>query len=249
MKIGIIGGTGFYEGNGQEIAVETPFGTVAITHLRRRGIDVFFAPRHGKKNTPPHAVNYRGIIQALHACGATAVFATNTVGSLREDIRPGDLFVPDDFIDCTRRRATFFDEELVHVDMTDPFCPVVRALLYAEASRRGTVHSGTYVVTQGPRFETKAEIRMFRKFADVVGMTLFPEVVLARERGMCYASLCLVSNYAAGLQTAIGVDEIRAVHKRRRQDMLDVIDAAVLKLPENENRGCPCRTAASQGTM
>ncbi|KAA0001676.1 MAG: S-methyl-5'-thioinosine phosphorylase [Thermoplasmata archaeon] len=247
MKIGIIGGTGFYETEGSEITVDTNYGAISLFHQEKYERDVLFVPRHGKKKAVPHAVNYHGIIEALHRSGVTAIMALNTVGSMKEEIGVGSLVIPDDFIDFTARKSTFFDDELVHVDMSEPFCPVLRKLALKEASRRCETHEGVYVVTEGPRFETRAEIRMFRTFADVVGMTLSPEVVLAREKGICYASICLVSNYAAGMQKTLDVEEITRVHAKRKKDILAIIDECIKKIPERRN--CGCHHAAARGRL
>lgn len=247
MKIGIIGGTGFYETEGEEITVDTEYGEISLFHQKKYGRDVLFVSRHGKKRSAPHAVNYHGIMDALHRSGVTAIVALNTVGSMKKEIGVGSLVIPDDFIDFTSRKATFFDDELVHVDMSEPFCPVLRKLVLEEASIRCETHEGVYVVTEGPRFETRAEIRMLRTFADVVGMTLAPEVVLARERGICYASICLVSNYAAGMQHTLDMEEITRIHAERKKDLLAILDECIQKIPEE--RDCGCSHAAARGRL
>lgn len=247
MRVGVIGGTGFYSMKHEVVEIDTPYGSIPVFHWREADREVFFISRHGKKKVPPHLVNYHGIIEALHACGVDAVVALNTVGAMKKEVSIGSFFIPNDFIDCTGRSSTFFDTKLVHIDMSEPFCPVIRNILFEEAVKRGEVNEGTYVVTQGPRFETKAEIRIFSHYADVVGMTLSPEIVLAREREICYASLCLVSNFAAGMQTSLNVEEIRTIHEMQRKHMMDVVMNSIKRIPKN--RTCGCNDAVSSGTL
>jgi len=244
MKIGIIGGTGFYEGEGEEIEVETGYGKVKLFHFERKGRDVFFLPRHGGKHIPAHSVNYHANVEAMHVAGVEAIIAINTVGSMRKDIEVGSIFIPDDFIDFTGRKSTFFDDEAVHVDMSEPFCPVVRKILLEEAEG---AKEGIYLVTNGPRLETKAEIKMMKNFAHVVGMTLSPEVILARERGICYASICIVSNYAAGMQKSLDVEEIKRVHASKKDEIMSIVERSVERIPEE--RKCRCRYAPEKGRL
>jgi len=244
MKIGVIGGTGFYEGEGEEIEVETAYGNVTVFHFERGGRDVFFLPRHGKKHVPAHAVNYHANIEAMHVIGVEAIVAINTVGSMKKSIEIGSFFVPSDFIDFSGRKSTFFDDEAVHIDMSEPFCPVIRKILLEEA--KGAME-GIYAVTNGPRLETKAEIDMMKNFAHVVGMTLSPEVILARERGICYASICIVSNYAAGMQESLDIKEIKRIHASRRDEIISIVERTIVRIPERRN--CRCRYAAEKGRL
>ena len=247
MKVGVIGGTGFYEMRGDEIEVETPYGAVILFYLDEGDREIFFLPRHGKKHVPAHMVNYRANIAAMKKAGVEAIVAINTVGSMRREFEIGSFFIPDDFIDFTCRKSTFFDKEAVHIDMSQPFCPIVRKILIEEAMKKGKVNEGVYVVTEGPRLETKAEINMLKNFAHVVGMTLSPEVILAREAGICYASICIISNYAAGMQEKLDVEEIRRVYEERKGDLMDVVKEALKKIPENRN--CGCKYAAERGKL
>lgn len=219
----VIGGSGVYDlellDQVSTHTVQTPYGDVTFRHGKLHGEPVFFLARHGEDHSlPPHRVNYRANIYALAELGVKRVIATNAVGSLRERMMPGHFVLPDQFLDFTRARpATFFDrgDRVVHVDVTEPYCPVLRRQLAEVARPLGLiVHEGaTYVCTEGPRYETPAEIRMFAAMGgDLVGMTSVPEVVLAREAGLCYASVCLVTNYAAGI----------AGHPVSHEDILDV---------------------------
>lgn len=209
MSVAVIAGTGLQgllEGRNLE-TVATAYGDVLVCRQQAGRRTVFVLPRHGPGHrVPPHRINYRANVSALQQLGCRAVVATNAVGSLRPELGVGSLVLPDQFIDMTRQRAlTFFDGEdgrVVHTDVTAPYCPnLCRAVRQGLAVHGLTSHDGaTYLCTEGPRFETPAEIRMFVRWgADLVGMTGVPEVVLAREAGLCYASVCVVTNLAAGL--------------------------------------------------
>ncbi len=209
--IAVIGGTGLYgadwiEGP-DEVTLGTPYGAVTLVRGRCAGRAVAFLPRHGSGHTvPPHRIPYRANLWALGRLGVRRVFATAACGSLREALAPGSLALCDQFLDWTRGRpSTFFDGEdgvVRHTDMTEPYCPELRGLLAAAARDLGLALAprATYVCTEGPRFETPAEIRAYASLGgDLVGMTGVPEVVLAREAGLCYASVAIATNYAAGL--------------------------------------------------
>ncbi len=179
-----------------------------------RGEEVAFLSRHGTGHAvPPHRVNHRANVWALKSLGVERVLATAAVGSLSRDMKPGDFVLLDQFLDFTRGRASTFYEGakplnpgaprgVVHVDVTAPYCPDLRRVLADTAAELGvTCHpAGTYVCTEGPRFETAAEIRMYAQLGGhVVGMTGVPEVVLARELSLCYAAVAMVTNFAAGI--------------------------------------------------
>lgn len=212
MSLAIIGGTGVYDpdllGEPQEESVETPYGSALLLGGNFQGGRLFFLNRHGSGHTvPPHRVNYRANIWALRSIGVTRIIATAAVGSLNLAYAPGHAILLDQFIDFTKGRpATFYDDRVVHTDLTHPYCPDLRGHLHDAADKLGLIchSSGCYVATEGPRFETPAEIRAFRILGgDVVGMTNVPEVVLARELGLCYATVALVTNYAAGLSSEV----------------------------------------------
>lgn len=209
--VGVIGGTGVYDpawltsGRSQEIS--TPYGTVAVTRGDVGGRSAVFLNRHGPGHSvPPHRVNYRANLWALKWAGVKQVVATAAVGSLNLALPPGAIMLCDQFLDFTKGRpASFFDggdSLVVHTDMTAPYCQGIRQHLWAAAQGCGApaVFGGTYVATEGPRFESSAEIKAYRLLGgDVVGMTGVPEVVLARELGICYATVCLSTNFAAGM--------------------------------------------------
>ena len=211
VRLAIIGGTGVYDPaileDVREETVVTPYGRATVRIGTFRGLEVVFLARHGAGHTvPPHRINYRANIYALAALGVRRVVATAAVGSLRRALAPGHFVLVDQFLDFTKNRvATFFEggeQGVVHVDVTEPYCPEIRARLAEAGAALGlaVTNGGVYVCTEGPRFETPAEIRMFERLGgDVVGMTSVPEVVLAREAGLCYATVAMVTNYAAGM--------------------------------------------------
>jgi 5'-methylthioinosine phosphorylase len=212
LDLALIGGTGLYRFPGLEEAstttVDTPFGAPsdAITQGRVGHHRVAFLARHGSGHTiPPHRVNYRANLWALHSLGAGRIVGINAVGGIRDDMGPRVLVVPDQVVDYTHGRLTSFCDvegaKVEHVDFSDPYTPALRAQLVAAARAAGVdvVDGGCYGATQGPRLETRAEIaRMRRDGCDLVGMTGMPEAVLARELGVDYACLALVANWAAG---------------------------------------------------
>ncbi len=257
MMIGVIGGTGLYDPdfieNPEGIEIETPFGQVAVLLGKIQGVKVCFIPRHGPLHRlPPHRVNYRGNISAMKAAGVERVLSVNSVGSLDETIQPGSVLVPHDFIDLTfRREQTFFDDEVVHVDMTEPYCGEMRHTILKCAQKiwPHVREKGLYVCTEGPRFETPAEIKRLRMVGgDVVGMVGCPEVVLAREKEMCYASICTVTNYGCGIsRTPLTVREVTAVVENNGVLMKKALKQIVKSLP-NE-RGCGCKDSLKEARL
>lgn len=211
VDLAVIGGTGVYKADMleqvKEVEVETPYGKANLLAGLYKGRSVAFLARHGKGHSvPPHLVNYRANIMALKKLGAKRVIATAAVGSLNEKMGPRDFVIIDQFLDFTKSRPqTFFEgghQGVLHVDVTDPYCREIRQFLLQKARELNfSVHDGgTYVCTEGPRFETPAEIKMFKVLGgDLVGMTSVPEVVLAREVGLCYATVAMVTNFAAGI--------------------------------------------------
>lgn len=214
----IIGGTGLDWSadsplqDARHERVRTRWGTALVTHAIFHNRPLVFLHRHAapeaesesaEGRVPPHKINYRANIAALKKLGATAIFASTAVGSLRPEWKPGALVLLDDLLDFTSGRAkTFFDSRPIHIDVTQPYCPHARSFLL-EVARQSNIalqDSGTYLCTDGPRFETPAEIRLFARWgADVVGMTGVPEVILAREAQISYAGLSIVTNLAAGI--------------------------------------------------
>lgn len=215
IKIGIIGGTGVYDpnilNNVREVETITPYGTVCYKVGDFAGKSIAFIPRHGSKHSiAPHLINYRANIWAMKKIGVSNLLATAAVGSMELSMKLGDFVVVDQFIDFTKNRINTFHEGgergVVHVDLTAPYCHTLRDKLLSAAQEIGIeMHKqGTYVCTEGPRFETPAEIAMFSKLGGhLVGMTNVPEVVLAREAEMCYATIGMVTNFAAGISPTV----------------------------------------------
>ena len=245
--IGLIGGTGTKSilDNYDTIetkTIDTKYGkSPEISIIEVESKKVAYMPRHSKGHSvPPHKINYRANIEALDMLGVNKVFATNAVGSLDTNIKPGDILIADNFIDFTHgRNNTFFDEEVVHIDATKPFCDDLRSNLTSS----GDVHPyGVYISTQGPRFETKAEIDFYRLIGGkVVGMTLTPEVILAREKQMCYASVCVISNYAASISsTKLTISEVSEAMDEASERLINLIASAIKKT--DTDYVCECQS-------
>lgn len=253
IRVAVIGGTGLEEmfDISEKVNVGTPYGiSYAISICKIQGKEVVFLPRHGRSHdVPPHRVNFRANIYALHRLGVERIIATNAVGAINPNFKPGDFVVPHDLIDFTRQRPlTFYDHAPVtHIDFTEPYCPELRKILIEKARGINVVHEqAVYVCTEGPRFETPAEIKMFRLLGcDIVGMTGMPEAVLARELGMCYATICFVSNMAAGIAKKLTYKEVLDVSKVVMPKLRRIITETILSLPET--RGCQCHTLVKLG--
>ncbi len=211
-KIAIIGGTGLTSLNNLTILrreiVQTPYGEPSgpLTQGEISGTEVIFLARHGYEHTiPPHKVNYRANIWALREAGVSTIIAVNAVGGITEQFKPASISIPDQIVDYTySRKNTFYEEgltQVVHVDFTEPYCEKLRQSIISKAKINNIElnESATYAVTQGPRLESIAEInRLEKDGCDIVGMTGMPETALARELELCYASVAVVANFAAG---------------------------------------------------
>jgi 5'-methylthioadenosine phosphorylase len=251
-KIGVIGGSGLYEIEGmtgvKEVKVETPFGqpSDAITIGSLEGVRIAFLPRHGKGHRiSPTELPVRANIYALKSLGVEWIISVSAVGSLKEEIRPLDLVIPDQFIDRTKSRVnTFFGQGLVaHVAFADPFCPVLSELLYQAAIDAGAnVHKGgTYLAMEGPLFSTKAESNLYRSWgASVIGMTALPEAKLAREAEMCYATLACVTDYDTWHETEESVTiEMALANLEKNVDAAKrIVRTAAARIPQNRDCGC-----------
>lgn len=238
--IGVIGGSGFYEflTDAEEVPVTTPFGepSEAVLVGEVAGKRVAFLPRHGRDHRfPAHKIPYRANLWALRSVGVRQVLAPSAVGSLTASYGPGTLVVPDQLVDRTRNREqTFYDQNAVHVSFADPYCPNGRARAISAARQAGWVPagSGTLVVIDGPRFSTRAESKWFAEQGwTLIGMTGYPEAVLARELAMCYTTLALVTDLDAGLEEGEGVTQAEVFEVfsknivRLRDLMAKIIDA------------------------
>src|SRR4030066_162417 len=258
-EIGIIGGTGLYDPkllkNIEEVTLNTPYGAPsdAITLGELAGKRVAFLPRHGKKHAiRPTDVNSRANIFALKKLGVQRVLAPSTVGSLKEEYKPGDIVFVDQFIDrTTRREQSFYTEKQVcHISVAEPMCPELRRILIAIAKDAGiNAHkTGTYVCIEGPRFSTKAESKMFKSWgADVVGMTLVPECVLAREAEICYATIAAVTDYDVWKEEPVSVEKVVKTMRANVEKVKRLIAEAVVHIPTERN--CECRSALSKALI
>jgi 5'-methylthioadenosine phosphorylase len=265
-EIAVIGGSGFYAflDDTREIPVHTPYGppsapvTVGLVGER----PVAFLPRHGVAHElPPHRVNYRANMWALHSLGVRRVIGPCAVGSLQPGIVPGHFVILDQLVDRTWGRPdTYFDGPVVgHVSFADPYCPELGQVLAAAhrdepALAELTVHrGGTVVVIQGPRFSTRAESNWFRSAGwEVVNMTQYPEAFLARELGMCYCGLALVTDYDTGLEGVDGIEpvtmqQVFAILAANVSRTRELLFAAIPSIPVDA--GCHCRAALESGPL
>ncbi|MHA1410247.1 MAG: S-methyl-5'-thioadenosine phosphorylase, partial [Candidatus Odinarchaeia archaeon] len=260
---GIIGGSGFYKllEDEKTKSVKTPYGKSSlITEGYIDNIKLVFLSRHSDPNSthvehaiPPHKINYRANIYALFKLGVKYILATQSCGSLKLEIKPGSFVIPDQFIDLTKsRESTFFDgtgmvyeelnkkERVIHIDVTKPFCEELSNTIKkaCEAEDIDVFKHGVYICTEGPRFETAAEIQAYIKMGgDIVGMTLVPEVVLSKELGICYSSIALVSNYAAGISKyALTFEEVIKEFERNKEKLKRILIRSVKLFAENKNR-------------
>lgn len=252
--LAIIGGSGVYNPSMlekvKEIKVETPYGMITPLVGEYQGRDVVFLPRHGAKHTvPPHRINYQANLWGLRSMGVERIISTTAVGSLNPQMKPGDFVIIDQFLDFTKnRRSTFFEGGelgVVHVDYTEPYCPELRRVLL-EVGRGMEVNlhdRGVYVCTEGPRFETPAEITMFSRLGgDLVGMTNVPEVVLAREVGICYATVSMVTNFAAGISAGpLSHEEVLEIMRENTDHLRTLLMKSLETIPVE--RACECKNA------
>lgn len=259
VKIAIIGGTGVYDPNlfknSKEIKISTPYGPTSsfVSTGEHQDKKIAFLPRHGRDHSiPPHKINYRANIYALKSLGVERIMSISSVGSLREDLRPGDFLFPDQFIDRTKNRSdTFFDGgQVVHVSSADPFCPQLRSVYNNCAQDLKIISrpSGTYVCIEGPRFSTRSESKLFRAWeADVVGMTVYPECILAREAQVCYASVSMVTDYDVWADKPVSASEVAETMRRNVDQAKRLILSAINGL--SDNRTCNCGNALAGATL
>lgn len=255
-KIALIGGTGLERllEEAEQFRIKTSYGVSPPISMGTLGdYAVAFLPRHGPKHeTPPHKVNYRANIWSLKKIGVERIISTNAVGAINEKYELGDLAIPSDIIDFTRTRiTTFYDKApVVHIDVTNPYCPELREFLSASVERLGQQYwrESVLAATEGPRFETPAEIRMMRSMGcDIVGMTGSPEVFLAKELEMCYATICFVSNMAAGIQNRLTAGEVVEIAQKSTSILRRVVENLITSIPEE--RKCLCSKALEHAKM
>ena len=250
-RIGVIGGAGFYRlgllSEAQEIKKATPYGlpSPGLMMGKVKGIEIAFLPRHGLLHQiPPHQVPYRANIWALHALGISRILAFSAMGGLRADYEVGDIVLPDQFLDWTKSRpSTFFDgPKVVHTAMADPFCPELREILW-EAAQELDLRAhpkGAVLVFDGPRFSTRAESRLFRDVfgADLLSMTLVPEIVLALELGLCYATVAVVTDLDVWGEEPVSHGHVTKVMEESLPKLGKLLERALSRIPEE--RHCLC---------
>ncbi len=253
--VGVIGGSGLYEMEGleevQTISLNTPFGAPSDSFVvgRLEGVKIAFLPRHGKGHRiSPSSLNFRANIYAMKLLGVQWIIGVSAVGSMKESIHPGDMVIPNQFIDRTTGRSnTFFSDGIVgHIGFADPVCPVLSQILFQAGKEVGaTVHKdGTYICIEGPQFSTRAESRLYRTWGvDVIGMTNLPEAKLAREAEICYATIAFATDYDCWHQETedVSIGEVLRILAQSTKIAKSAIRNAVKHLPEK--RECICATA------
>lgn len=260
LRIGIIGGSGIYNIPGIVIKehqkIITPFGDASADYTIGEYFDreIVFLPRHGLKHQfPPHKINYRANIWGFKELGVERILSISAVGGINLDLKPGMFVIPDQIVDMTsKRESTFYDSaEVVHIDFTEPFCPELRSYVLKAGEKVGIeLHkSGTYVCVEGPRLETKAEIRIYKNMGiDIVGMTVMPEATLAREAELCFACISIVTNYAAGVTgKKLTTTEVIDVMKYSSQKVESLLRNTFNLI--NSKRSCPCQSALRDARM
>jgi len=254
--IGVIGGSGLYAIEGltdvEWVGVKTPFGEPSDQLCTGRLGDarLVFLPRHGRGHRiPPHQINYRANIHALKQLGVEWVISVSAVGSMREDVHPGDIVLVDQFVDRTRQRvSTFFQDGVAgHVQFADPICSKLADVVQQAAQKAGArVHrGGTYVCMEGPQFSTRAESRLYRSWGvSVIGMTNLPEAKLAREAELCYTTIALATDYDCWHESEedVSIEAVLTILKNNVALAKAIIKEAALHVPRA--RACACATAA-----
>jgi 5'-methylthioadenosine phosphorylase len=253
--IAIIGGSGVYDAsmldNVKEVEINTPFGkpSDAITLGSFGDINVAFLPRHGKGHRiSPSKLNSRANILALKKLGVKRIISASAVGSLKLELKPLDIVIPDQIFDRTRiRDSTFFEDGIVaHIGFADPFCPEMNSILADITGDLGyNVHrKGTYVCMEGPQFSTRAESKVYQKLGfDIIGMTALPEAKLAREAEMCYSIIATVTDYDVWHEEDVTIETVIENAMKNEEAVRNVIKEAITKIPLERN--CICSNALS----
>ncbi len=264
-KIGVIGGSGLYQMEGmtdiEEVQLTTPFGAPsdAITVGRVEGVSIAFLPRHGRGHRlNPTEVPSRANIYALKSLGVEWVISVSAVGSMREDIAPLDLLIPDQLFDRTKSRINSFFEGglVVHCSFADPFCPTLSGILWDAAQELADVkvhRGGTYICIEGPLFSTRAESRIYRQWGvDVIGMTALPEAKLAREAEMCYATIACATDYDVWHETAgaVTVEMVIGNLMKNVANAQRIIRAVARRIPADRAQNtCECPSALASAII
>ncbi|MFH1598532.1 MAG: S-methyl-5'-thioadenosine phosphorylase [Patescibacteria group bacterium] len=259
-KIGIIGGSGFYQFfKGKEVTVKTPYGNPSdkILISTHQGSQIAFLPRHGKQHQyPPHKINYKANLFALNKLGFRKIISPSAAGSLKPEIKPGHMVICDQFIDKTKAgNDTFFDgPKVVHISVAESYCPALRKLAIKSCQKTKIVHhpKGTVLVIEGPRFATRAESKHYATMADIINMTQYPEVALARELQMCYLNISLITDYDSGLVGVKGIkpsttQTIIKTFKKNDQKLKKLILQMIENFPEQAK--CQCSQSLKEAAL
>lgn len=263
-KIGIIGGSGLYNIEGlteiEEIEIDTPYGLTSDTFFKGKidDVELFFLPRHGRNHTiSPSDINSRANIYGFRKLGVKVLLSVSAVGSMKEEIKPGDMVIIDQFIDRTRKRVdSFFEKGIVgHVSLAEPVCPIISNILYETSSKITKTHrKGTYITIEGPYFSTKAESLVYRSLGvDVIGMTASPEYKLAREAEMHYGIIALSTDYDCWKEgeEAVSVENVIKTLKNNVNNAKEVIKSIVPLISKNWDKlkNCHCENALNNAVM
>lgn len=250
-EIGIIGGTGIYSSDLlkdiKEIKIHTPYGApsdlIKIGNFKGRKIAFLFRHHHSHI-IPPHRINFKANIWALKNLGVTRVLATAATGSLKENYKAGEVVIPDQFIDLSKKVHTFYNEgQFYHISLADPFCSELRNLLI-ESTKKLNIpmhEKGTYLKIDGPQFSTRAASNMYRQFADIIGMTCVPEAILCRELEMCFGTIATITDYDVWADKPVNFDEIKKVMDENLENTKRVLEDVIAKIPKE--RKCECKNA------
>ncbi len=255
-EIGIFGGTGIYDSglleDAKEISIDTPFGkpSDSITIGTFKDRKIAFMPRHGKKHTiPPHMINYKANIFAFKELGIKRIIAPSAVGSLKEEIAPGQFALPTQFLDFTKSRDGSFSENgrVIHISVAEPFCPELQQSILKTAQNKNlSIHKNcTYVCIEGPRFSTKAESKFFKTMGgDIIGMTLVPECQLAREAQICYAAISTVTDYDVWAEKPVTAKEVLETLAKNVASTKNLLTLLIEDIPKT--RECSCEKALTE---
>jgi len=256
MAIGLIGGSGVYDPkllkNVEQIKVQTPFGSTSdvVTSGVFKGKQIYIIPRHGSSHLYiPSNVPYRANIWALKKLGVTKIIGISAVGSLKEEIKPGDFVITDQLIDrTTKREQTIYGN--VHISVAEPFCPTLRRLVNKKTHELNfpSHDRGTCVIIEGPRFSTKAESKLYQSWgADIINMTIIPEAVLAREAEICYVNISMVTDYDVWKEHVVSTEEILDTMKKNIDKVKKLLASVIPEIDDAEI--CPCNEALKNAVV
>ena len=250
-EIGIIGGSGLYDpcmlDDVSKVLISTKYGEPSdVFNIGEiKGRRIAFLSRHGPGHSiPPHLLNFKANISAIEELGIKRIVSCCAVGSLKEDFMPGDIVIPDQYIDWKKTSVSFYNKgDVAHVSMADPFCSDIRAALIKTCKKLGIKYhdKGVYICIEGPRFSTRAESKLYRNYADIIGMTGVPEAALAREKELCLAILATVTDYDVWADKPVCTEDVLKTMKESEEKVKKILKEVVNVIPEE--RGCICKDA------